>query len=590
MSILKKAVSFAAVIVMAISTISGTYALNSPQKAKALSAEVPQTETAVTTAAYPQKENNAANDSGQDNLLPPKAEETADGNPQPQDNTNKSNETRKDPGDRFSSNPASAPVAGVNITSTNGHEHKYKTQIMKPTSRAQGYTLHVCEICGFSYRDSYTEPLACVHNWRVVKTIPASYDSAGYTLYECTECGLQEKRDVQQQISSGGTQTCRHYVCSKTVIPSTCTSSGYTLHECLICRDYSYQDEDTPALGHSWGEGTITLQPTCLEDGVRTYTCQNCGETRSEAVSALDHSWNEGVVTKTPTCSDSGLKTYSCQSCGATRTEELPSLEHDWDEGIVTTQPTCSTTGVKTYTCRNSGETRSEEIDSLPHTFKDEIVLPTETDGGYTRHYCTLCGYELERTDFTDPLMHEHDYELLQENPTCTEDGFSVFTCSICGDTHDGETVNALGHNYVMTDVRPTSENEGYFEFQCSRCDDSYRDYFIPKLISDELEGETALNLEAVAKSGSKWLQDNGLEISDEATTAIEEKTICMNAKQETAESMAQNICFSTAFYALSQCLDDPTLKPVFNCVCREQEGTDLVEICCFYSLVANEA
>ena len=141
-----------------------------------------------------------------------------------------------------------------------------------------------------------------------------------------------------------------------------------------------------------------------------------------------------------------------------------------------------------------------------------------------------------------------------------------------------------------MTAVRPTSENEGSFEFQCSRCNDSYRDYFIPKLISDELEDETALNLEAVAEAGRKWLQDNGLEISDEATTAIEEKTIFINAKQETAESVVQNICFSTVFYALSQCLDDPTLKPVFNCVCREQEGTDLVEICCFYSLVANEA
>ncbi|MCD8203724.1 MAG: hypothetical protein LUB56_01185, partial [Coprobacillus sp.] len=29
---------------------------------------------------------------------------------------------------------------------------------------------------------------------------------------------------------------------------------------------------------HSWGEGVVTVEPTCTEAGVMTYTC-SCGET-----------------------------------------------------------------------------------------------------------------------------------------------------------------------------------------------------------------------------------------------------------------------------------------------------------------------
>jgi hypothetical protein len=373
------------------------------------------------------------------------------------------------------------------------------------------------------------------------------------------------------------------------VIPATCNSPGYTLHECLICRNYSYRDEETPALGHNWEEGTVTQQPTCLENGVRTYTCQGCGEIKTEVILALGHSWNNGEVTKTATCSDSGVKTFTCRNCGATRTEELQILAHDWDDGIITAEPTCSYAGIKTYTCRISGETRTEELEALPHTIIDEIVQPTEMDGGYTRHYCSVCGYELEHTDFTDPLTHEHHFELSQKDPTCTEDGFTVYVCSACGDTRDRETLNALGHDYEMNVVSPTPEGEGYIEFQCSRCGDSYKGFYIPAVIPVELTDEAKLELEAVAEAGRKWLLDNGLEISEEATTAPEWKTISLNAKQGVAESMAMNACFETVSFVLAQCRNDPAVKPVFNCVCREQDGTGSAEVCCAYALVISE-
>ncbi len=45
---------------------------------------------------------------------------------------------------------------------------------------------------------------------------------------------------------------------------------------------------------------------------------------------------------------------------------------------------------------------------------------------------------------------HEHSYTTQITSPTCTEQGFTTFTCE-CGDEYDGEFVNALGHDYTPT-------------------------------------------------------------------------------------------------------------------------------------------
>lgn len=37
---------------------------------------------------------------------------------------------------------------------------------------------------------------------------------------------------------------------------------------------------------HDWDEGRVTISPTATADGVRTYTCRTCGETRTEVVPA----------------------------------------------------------------------------------------------------------------------------------------------------------------------------------------------------------------------------------------------------------------------------------------------------------------
>ena len=77
------------------------------------------------------------------------------------------------------------------------------------------------------------------------------------------------------------------------------------------------------------------VAPTCTEVGYTAGTqCDACGNyvTGHEVVAALGHSMDSGVVTKPATCTAEGVKTYTCQDCGKTETESIPMTEHNYIE------------------------------------------------------------------------------------------------------------------------------------------------------------------------------------------------------------------------------------------------------------------
>ena len=46
---------------------------------------------------------------------------------------------------------------------------------------------------------------------------------------------------------------------------------------------------------HTYDNGTITTQPTCKAEGVKTYKCTVCGATKTESVPVVDHSYVSGT-------------------------------------------------------------------------------------------------------------------------------------------------------------------------------------------------------------------------------------------------------------------------------------------------------
>ena len=90
------------------------------------------------------------------------------------------------------------------------------------------------------------------------------------------------------------------------VTAPTCTEKGYTTHTCA-CGD-SYVDTYVDALGHAWDNGKVTKPATEAEDGVKTFTCTRCGETKTEVIPAtgsvdvtemftdVSHSWADDGI------------------------------------------------------------------------------------------------------------------------------------------------------------------------------------------------------------------------------------------------------------------------------------------------------
>lgn len=205
---------------------------------------------------------------------------------------------------------------------------------------------------------------------------------------------------------------------------------------------------------HNWNSGEVTTQPACNAEGVRTYTCADCGTTKTESVAMVEHTWNEGEVTTPPTCDSKGVKTFTCTVCGKTRTEALGMLDHIYDEGMITTQPTCTQEGVKTFTCTDCGDSYTQSVPAIGHTpgekkEEDRKEPGCESDGSYdTVIYCETCGTELEReTHSLTATGHIWDSGKVTTDPTCAKEGVKTFTCGSCGDTYT-EPVAMIAHSY----------------------------------------------------------------------------------------------------------------------------------------------
>ena len=69
---------------------------------------------------------------------------------------------------------------------------------------------------------------------------------------------------------------------------------------------------------------------------------------------------------------------------------------------------------------------------------------------------------------------HEHSYEAVVTEPTCTEGGYTTYTCA-CGDSYVADETEALGHSYegVIT-VEPSCTEAGVMTYTCTVCGDSY--------------------------------------------------------------------------------------------------------------------
>lgn len=170
-------------------------------------------------------------------------------------------------------------------------------------------------------------------------------------------------------------------------------------------------------------------------------TCDLCGGTRQ-----VSHKYDSGKVTRKATCSKEGVKTYTCTSCGQTRTETIPKADHSWDSGKLTREPTCAREGEKSYTCTVCGQTKTQSVDTLDHEYEvTGYVGATCEENGTMVFTCVDCGYSYD--DYIEAKGHSYDSD-------CDE------TCNTCGQTREVE------HDF---DQEWLSDEQGHWH-QCQAC------------------------------------------------------------------------------------------------------------------------
>lgn len=170
----------------------------------------------------------------------------------------------------------------------------------------------------------------------------------------------------------------------------TCTADGSAFYSCSTCG--GTKTEKLPATGHQYGEPAWTW--IGYESASATFTCAN-DASHEETVAAAVTS----AVTKEPTCTEDGLRTYTAsvtfgeKNYTDTKTEGIKATgEHVWDNGVVTTEPTCTAKGVKTYTCTKCSATKTEELNALGHNYETKRTEPTCEKDGKEEEVCSRCG------------------------------------------------------------------------------------------------------------------------------------------------------------------------------------------------------
>ena len=203
------------------------------------------------------------------------------------------------------------------ITKATGHEWgEWKTTLAQ-TCTTDGKEERVCSKC--SEKEERTLK-ATGHEWGEWKTTLAqTCTTDGKEERICSKCSKKEERTLKATGHKSETVGAK---------APTCKEDGYTGNEvCKVCHETLNKGTTIPKTdSHEWGKWTIKRESTCTEKGEQSRKCTVCGEEEIESLPLAKHSWDNGKVTQAPSYTKVGVKTWTCSECGKTKTTTLAKL------------------------------------------------------------------------------------------------------------------------------------------------------------------------------------------------------------------------------------------------------------------------
>ncbi len=348
----------------------------------------------------------------------------------------------------------------------------------------------VCDTCGNTYgekdADNHTQNYTYTDNGdgTHAKTYPCCQATTSephtYADGECV-CGAAEPDD-------------REYVNLTVEVNKTTTATQNGLTEELKTKDITVEDDSIVKVtikstkkttgsawagnwGGSWFGGSnikTTYDHTITFQGLKAgTTVVQVGEVFYKVTVTEPHTHKYDAVVTAPTCTEQGHTTYTCACGDSFIGSYVSALGHSYDENGTCTSCGDHIDGLavkveagKTTTAAQNG--LSKELKSKDITVSDSSIVSVtikstkKTSGSWSNrkttydHTITFQGLKAGTTMVqvgevyymvTVTAPHVHQYTAVVTAPTCTEQGYTTYTCA-CGDSYKGDYVAAKGHSY----------------------------------------------------------------------------------------------------------------------------------------------
>ena len=206
--------------------------------------------------------------------------------------------------------PATADATYVAVVDGNDHEWTDTAVITEAKCFTDGEKSQSCGVCGATRN----VPIDAIghHTWNdgTVTTEPTCTED-GVKTYTCAVCGDTRTEPVNKLNHNYGAWVS--------------LGEGENDSHTRTCANDPAHVETAP---HRWNEGTVNEGYSCVTGGIRTYTCLDCGQIRTETIApGASHTWGDWETVKLGNEDHYKLERRTCVECGAIQERSTPYTE-----------------------------------------------------------------------------------------------------------------------------------------------------------------------------------------------------------------------------------------------------------------------
>ncbi len=227
--------------------------------------------------------------------------------------------------------------------------------------------------------------------------------------------------------------------------------TGMTEGYVFMVDTLSFEDVGGAPQPHVHDYAAVVTAPTCTKGGYTTFTC-SCGDSYvADETDPVAHEFVNGeckycglkAFVATFICDEhASVTVYDSQAEDSPKTEKAASAyARNSDTGEID----ASGDGQVNFVVAVDDGYELVSVTAEPNNYKN-LKLPAETGTGYR---ITKITGDFTVTVVTKASTCEHDYKAVVTAPTCTEKGYTTYTCSKCGISYVDEITEKLQHNFV---------------------------------------------------------------------------------------------------------------------------------------------